>query len=296
MRCSRERSLIAVVDSDADRRKLTGGGAIRNPEMASALRESLDRQELALHYRPRAERDSGRIVGVEALSRWRHPVLGDIAPAEFVPLAERVGLIGPLVEWMIRVACTQVRIWRDLGLPSLRVAVNLPSRQCPQRDLAPMVARILAETGLRPDFLELEIAESLIMQEGVIDVLGALKRLGVRLAISDFGAGHADPGYLRRIRLDRIKIDRSFVRDIDAETGEQPIAAAIIAMARSLRLGVIADGVETAAQLAVLRSLRCDEMQGDLFGPPRPAEQLAALLGNCRKLPNFEQISTGQTT
>lgn len=296
MRCSRERSLIAVVDGDADQRTLTGGGAIHGPGMAGALRESLDRQELALHYRPRVEPDSGRIVGVEALPRWRYPVLGDIAPAELVPLAEGVDLIGPFVEWMIRAACTQLRIWRVLGLPPLRMAVNLPSRQCPASDLAPAVARILGETGLRPDFLELEIAESLIAQEGVIDTLGVLKRLGVRLAIGDFGAGCANPGYLRRIRLDQVKIDRSFVREIGEETDEQPIAAAIIAMARSLRLGVIADGVETAAQLAVLRSLRCDEMQGGLFGPPRTAEQLAALLGSHRKPPNFEQISTGQTT
>jgi len=287
MRHSRERPLIMADDADSQRERASAT-AVQNLEMEGWLRKALERRELALHYQPQVELDSGRIVGVEALLRWQHSILGKASPAELIPLAERAGLISLLGEWMIRVACTQVQSWRNLGLPLLRVAVNLPSRQFVDAELAKVIAQILRETKLRPDFLELEITESLLVKEEVIDTLRALKRLGVRLAINDFGADYANLRHWRQVSLDRLKIDRSFVREIGEETDEQPIAAAIIAMARSLRLGVIADGVETAMQFAFLRSLRCDEIQGDWFGPPRPAEQFAALLGNYRKSRHFQ--------
>lgn len=252
--------------------------AVQNIEMETLLRRALDCQELTLHYQPQVDIDNGRIVGVEALLRWRSPVLGEVAPADFIPLAEETGLIVPIGEWVLRSACNQARIWRELGLPPLRMAVNLSPRQFVDTDLAALIARILRETGLRSELLELEITESLLMRDGVADILHALKRLGVRLAIDDFGTGYSNLGYLRRFPIDCIKIDKSFVQDITGKNDNETIAAAVIAMARSLRLEVIAEGVETEAQLAFLRAMRCDGMQGFLFSRPYPAERLTHLL------------------
>ena len=260
---------------------------IQNIEMEGLLRKALARQELMLHYQPQVELDSGRIVGVEALPCWRNPVLGNVAPAEFLPLAEQTGLIVPIGEWVIRAACTQARIWQEIGLPPLRMAVNLSPRQFGDTELTPMIARILRETGLRPDFLELGITESLLVQDGVLDILHALKRLGVRLAIDNFGTGHANLNYLRRFPIDRLKIAPSFVQDISGENDEQAMAAAVIAMARSLRLGVIAEGVETETQLAFLRAFNCDEVQGLLFGRPLPVEHITTLLRHYLKSPRL---------
>lgn len=251
---------------------------IQHVEMEGLLRKALDRQELTLHYQPQVDIGSGRIVGVEALLRWQNPELGSVAPADFIPLAEETGLIIPIGEWVIRAACTQARAWQNMGLPPLRMAVNLSPRQFVDAELSTLVADVLEETGLRPDLLELEITESLLMKEDAIDTLHALKRLGVRLAIDDFGTGYSNLGYLRRFPIDRLKIDKSFVRDIKGVNDDAAIAAAVIAMARCLRMDVIAEGVETETQLMFLREMNCDEMQGFFFSRPCPAEHITALL------------------
>ncbi len=257
----------------------------RNVDMEDLLRGALDRQELTLHYQPQVDLDNRRIVGVEALLRWRNSLLGNVTPAEFIPIAERTGLIVPIGEWVLRTACTQARTWREMGLPPLRMAVNVSPRQFIGIEPVQVIARILRETGLRPDYLELEITESLLAQDDIANILRALKRLGVRLAIDDFGAGHSNLGHLRRLPIDRIKIDKSFVRDIGGEDDDQAIAAALIAMARGLRLDIIAEGVETETQLAFLRALNCNEIQGFLFSQPHPADYITTLIRNYSKSP-----------
>lgn len=257
--------------------------AARNVVMESLLREALAHQELMLHYQPQMDLDSGRIVGVEALPRWHNPLLGNVAPAEFLPIAEETGLSIPIGEWVLRTACTQAQAWREIGLPPLRMVVRVLPRQFIGIELAQAVARILRETGLRPDYLDLEITESLLARDGVADTLRVLKRLGVRLTIEGFGTGHSNLGHLRRLPIDRIKIDESFVRDIGDEDDDQAIAAAVIAMARGLRLAVIADGVETDTQLAFLRALHCNEIQGGLFSQPHPADHIATLVRHYSK-------------
>jgi len=249
--------------------------------MEKHLHYALKRQELALHYQPQVDLNSGQVIGVEALLRWQRPGLGMVSPAEFIPLAEKTGLIFPLGEWVLRTACAQAKSWQDQGLPPLRVAVNLSPRQFMQVDLAEQVARILQESGLAASCLELEITESLLMQdvERGIATLHALKAMGIQLAIDDFGTGYSSLAYLKRFPLDRLKIDRSFVHDLTTDPDNAAITEAVIALGHSMRLQVIAEGVETEAQLAFLRSRRCDEIQGYYFSPPRPAEEIAGLLG-----------------
>jgi EAL domain-containing protein (putative c-di-GMP-specific phosphodiesterase class I) len=274
---------------DADSTPVT---VTQNVDMEGLLRGALARQELTLHYQPQVDLDNRRIVGVEALLRWRNPLLGNVTPAEFIPLAEQTGLIVPIGEWVLRTACSQARIWREIGLPPLRMAVNVSPRQFIDVELIQVIARILRETGLRPDYLELEITESLLAQDGVADILRALKRLGVRLAVYDFGAGRSNLGHLRRLPIDRIKIAQAFVRDIGGEDDDQAIAAAIIAVARGLRLDLIAEGVETETQLAFLRALNCHEIQGFLFSQPHPADYITTLIRNYSKSPGVGLGST----
>ena len=252
--------------------------AIQQVEMTSLLRKALDRQELTLHYQPQVAIGSGRIVGVEALLRWQSQELGDMMPADFIPLAEETGLIIPIGEWVIRTACAQAQHWRALGLPPVLMAVNLSPRQFIDSDLVALIAEVLQETGLPPDSLELEITESLLLKSGVSDSLLALKRLGVHLAMDDLGTGYSNLSYLRRFPIDRIKIDQCFIQDGAQKSDDQTIVAAIITMAHSLRLGIVAEGVETKSQLAFLQAMHCDEMQGFLFSRPCPAEQITALL------------------
>jgi EAL domain-containing protein (putative c-di-GMP-specific phosphodiesterase class I) len=217
---------------------------------------------------------------MEALVRWRHPTRGMIAPTEFIPLAEETGLINPLGDWVLRTACAQLQEFIRAGLPPLRVAVNLSVRQLLQKDFAASVEAVLADTGLAPHLLELEITESTLM-ENAQDTLTALHRLhslGVRLSIDDFGTGYSSLSYLKRFPVDIIKIDRSFVRDVPQDADDMAIVTAIIALAHSLRLEVVAEGVETEAQLAFLRGRNCDLMQGYHLSPAIPAEQFAALI------------------
>lgn len=226
--------------------------------------------------------DSNRITGVEALLRWNSPKLGMVPPADFVPVAEETGLIVPIGEWVLRTACIQAQTWQIAeGFSSLRMAVNLSPRQFADPDFVERIAVILRETGLRPELLELEITESLLMQGGMLESLLLLKELGVMLSIDDFGTGYSNLSYLRRFPVDRLKIDQSFVKDIGGQSDQDKIlAGTVIAMARSLRLGVIAEGVETKEQLDVLRLLDCDEMQGYYFSRPCPPDQVVKMLND----------------
>ena len=252
--------------------------AVRQLAMENQLRKALENQELTLSYQPQVALDSGRITGVEALMRWTNPELGVIPPLDFIPIAEDTGMIFAIGDWALRTACKQARAWQKQGMPRLRMAVNLSARQCTDPQLADRVAAILAETGLEPGLLELEITESVLMKAGVLGTLTALKRLGVQLSIDDFGMGYSNLNYLRQFPIDRLKIDKAFVQDVTYQPGSDGIASAVIAMARSLQMGVIAEGVETDLQLKLFQDLECDEMQGYYFSRPYPAEQLGALL------------------
>ena len=249
--------------------------------LESDLRRALEqRQQLEVFYQPQACLASGRIIGMEALVRWRHPTRGMISPMEFIPLAEETGLINPLGDWVLRTACAQLQRFLADGLPPMRVAVNLSVRQLLQKDFAASVEAVLADTGLAPQLLELEITESTLM-ENAQDTLAALHRLrglGVRLSIDDFGTGYSSLSYLKRFPVDIIKIDRSFVNDVPQDADDAAIVSAIIALAHSLRLEVVAEGVETEAQLQFLRGRQCDLIQGYLLSPAIPAEQFAALV------------------
>lgn len=243
------------------------------------LRVAEQRNELRLLYQPKVDLASGRIIGVEALLRWQHPVLGAISPERFIPIAEETGLIVPIGEWVLRSACMQARTWRDNGI-DLPIAVNLSACQFRQRNLAQTIHRILSETGVPPRFIEIEITESDVMEnaESAIATLGELKARGIRISIDDFGTGYSSLSYLKRFPLDVLKIDRSFVRDIAVDSDDAAIVEAIIALARSLEIKVVAEGVETHEQMAFLNRAGCNFAQGYLFSPPAEAEQVAALL------------------
>jgi EAL domain-containing protein (putative c-di-GMP-specific phosphodiesterase class I) len=217
---------------------------------------------------------------MEALARWHHPKLGFIDPAEFIPLAEETGLIVPLGEWAIESACRQNKAWQDAGFPAITVAVNLSARQFQQQKIEDLTASILRRTGLDARFLEYEVTESLALQdpEAISATLRDLKEMGVQCAIDDFGTGYSGLSYLTRFPIDRLKIDKSFVKTIGEDGGNAPIVVAVVAMAHSLNMEVVAEGVETQEQLEFLRRLGCDQMQGYLFSRPLPADRLENLL------------------
>ncbi|CAE6758207.1 hypothetical protein R75465_03029 [Paraburkholderia aspalathi] len=243
------------------------------------LRRALRDNEFLLHYQPQVDIVSGQIVGTEALVRWRDPEVGLVLPSLFIPVAEESGLIGPLSEWVLREACRQNKAWQDEGLPPARVSVNLSARVFQQRDIAKLVMQVLAETGLEPQYLELELTESTIMRnaEEAVLMLNELHALGIGLAIDDFGTGYSSLSYLKRFPVDRLKIDRSFVSDIGISGDDETITSAIIALAHSLKLQVIAEGVETSAQLDFLKERACDEMQGFYFAKPMSTDAISAL-------------------
>ncbi len=243
------------------------------------LRRALRDNEFLLHYQPQVDIGSGQIVGTEALVRWRDPEVGLVLPSLFIPVAEESGLIGPLSEWVLREACRQNKAWQDEGLPPARVSVNLSARVFQQRDIAKLVMQVLAETGLEPQYLELELTESTIMRnaEEAVSMLNELHALGIGLAIDDFGTGYSSLSYLKRFPVDRLKIDRSFVSDIGVSGDDETITSAIIALAHSLKLQVIAEGVETSAQLDFLKERACDEMQGFYFAKPMSTDAISAL-------------------
>jgi diguanylate cyclase (GGDEF)-like protein len=244
-------------------------------ELESDLSHALERGEFLLHYQPKVEIATGLIAGTEALLRWKHPRHGLVPPMDFIPLAEETGLIVRIGEWVLATACARTKAWQDQGLTKLSVAVNLSARQFSDSMLLPKLTRIIHESGLDPSSLELEITESAVMSHGEcgVTMLEKLKSIGVQIAIDDFGTGYSSLAYLKRFPIDTIKVDRTFIRDIPADSGDKKITRAIIAMAHSLKLKVVAEGVETADQLKFLRAQRCDQVQGYFLWRPLPEEE-----------------------
>jgi diguanylate cyclase (GGDEF)-like protein len=254
-------------------------------ELESDLGNALDRGEFLLHYQPKVDMATGLITGVEALLRWQHPRRGLIPPLEFIPLAEETGLIVAIGEWVLATACARNRAWRMQGMTDLSVAVNLSARQLADPMFLPRLTQIIHSSGLDPSGLELEITESVVMAHGgnAVAVLEKLKSIGVQIAIDDFGTGYSSLAYLKRFPIDTLKVDRSFIRDIPADSGDMKITRAIIAMAHGLRLKVVAEGVETAEQLAFLRAQHCDAVQGYFLYRPLPEDEVTLALGLNRR-------------
>ena len=254
--------------------------AQKRRSLESALRKAIAKGQMQLHYQPQAQLQDLQIVGAEALLRWNHPELGPISPVEFIPIAEESGLIVELGQWVLQTACRQAAAWHQAGLGPVRIAVNLSARQARDPNLLQLVTRTLHETALPAHLLELEITESMLMEnvDANITLLEQLHRQGIQLSIDDFGTGYSSMSYLKRFPIDQLKIDRHFVRDIPGNGDDEAISNAIISMAHSLGMSVVAEGVESAAQQQFMRAAGCDIMQGYYFARPMPACQLTALL------------------
>ncbi len=263
--------------------------------MESRLRYALERNELVLYYQPLINSSTGRVVGAEALLRWKHPELGLVAPGRFIPLAEETGLILPIGDWVMRSACMQLKNWQALYMPQLRVSVNLSVQQLVRPDLENDIKRILQDTGLIPEYLELEITESVSMTdpERIAILLKKLKTMGMALAIDDFGTGYSNLSYLKQFPVDHLKLDRIFVKDIARDTDDAMLTRAIIDIAHNLQIRVVAEGVEDAEQLKQLISYGCDEIQGYYFSRPLPVDEFSAMLQRVTHpnyLPPLDQI------
>lgn len=244
------------------------------------LRDALANDELQLHYQPRVDIHSGKIVGVEALLRWQNPHLGAVSPVKFIPIAEANGLIIPIGEWVLRTACTQNKLWQSQGLEPLRMAVNLSARQLAQPNLVERIASILEETQLNVAYLELEVTESLMMEnvQHSINILQQIHDMGIALALDDFGTGYSSLNYLRRFPIHTLKVDRSFVRDVLVNADDAAVTNAIIALGKSLQLNITVEGVETREQFEYMKAKECNEIQGYYFSPPIPALAMSELL------------------
>jgi predicted signal transduction protein with EAL and GGDEF domain len=249
--------------------------------METALRHALERGEFFLEYQPQVSLQSGRVVGVEALIRWRHPERGVVPPKEFISLAEEIGLILPIGEWVLRTACEQTVRWQREKGTNLRIAVNLSARQLQSATLLGTVERVLTETGLAPGCLDLEVTESLAMRDTDLtsSVMRQLKRLGIKVSMDDFGTGYSSLSYLKNLPIDRLKIDQLFVREIASNRVDETIVDAVIKMAHSIGLTTVAEGVETVEQNDILARLGCDEMQGFLYSRPLPVERMSDFVG-----------------
>ena len=293
------KSLLAGADIAMYRAKEQGRNGFRfysaelqlhTPEklaLEAGLRHGLERGEFRIHYQPKIDMASGEITGVEALLRWQHPEFGLLLPEKFIHLAEDTGLIVPIGLWTLREVCMRVKAWKEAGLPRLPVAVNLSAIQFGQEQLVPQLAEILESTGIDPEILELEITESMVMQdpEQAVKLMQHLRAMGVRLTIDDFGTGHSSLGYLKRFPINSLKVDRMFVRDLAHSADDIAITRAVIAMAHSLEMNVIAEGVELKEQLDVLRNEGCDEFQGYLCRPPLTEEDLIRFVRQSAKRP-----------
>jgi diguanylate cyclase (GGDEF)-like protein len=265
---------------------------IEQVTLQANLRQALQRDEFRVYYQPQINLISGQVVGVEALMRWEHPERGLVSPTEFIPLAEETNLIGPMSEWILETACAHVRAWQEKGLADLRIAVNLSGRQLTEENLKEKVIRILQSTGLPPARLELELTESILLRDmgAAISTLSELRTLGIHIAIDDFGTGYSSLSQLRHLPFDTLKVDRSFVNNVTEKTETAAITAAIIQMAHSLNLGVIAEGVESLDELAFLRRNNCDEIQGFIVSHPVPQNELLEFLANYKPESFLESI------
>lgn len=260
--------------------------ATKRLALENNLRRALERGEFLLYYQPKVDLTTGQIVGMEALIRWKSPEAGMVSPAEFIPLAEETGLIVPMGEWILRTACAQNKAWQKQALPPVRMGVNLSARQLQRQNLIGTIAHVLNETGLDPNYLELELTESLIMKsnESTMTELRELHLGGIEISIDDFGTGYSSLSYLKRLPINTLKIDKSFVQEVTTDPDDAAIVAAIITMAHTLKLKVVAEAVETVEQLEFLRGLKCDQMQGYLFSKPLPAEEITRLLAEGKHL------------
>lgn len=254
--------------------------------LANSLRHALEREELVIYYQPKVNINTGKVIGMEALVRWQHPDLGLVSPVEFIPLAEETGLIIPIGEWVLRTACVQNKAWQDTGFPPLSVAVNLSVLQFKQHDLIETINRILKETGLEPHYLEIEITETVAMDnvDYNIMVLRKLREMGVQISLDDFGTGYSSISYLEHFLLDNIKIDQSFVHSITMNHNNAAIVTSVIDMAHRLNLKVTAEGVETEEQFVLLKQRQCDNMQGYLFSKPLPVNEFEKILTQDKSL------------
>jgi len=253
--------------------------AVEHLKLEEELREAIANNHLALHYQPQVDSLTGRIVSVEALARWHHPIKGMISPGEFIPVAERTGLITDVGDWVLREAARQAAEWDAAKLEPFRISVNMSPLQFNQPNIAGMIADFLKDTGMKPERLELELTESAIMTDAEINIakLRAIKEMGVAVAVDDFGTGYSSLNYLKRFPIDTLKIDQSFVADLPSSDGEA-LVDAILALARSLKLKVIAEGVETVEQMEYLIANHCDLLQGYYFSRPVPADEIPALM------------------
>jgi diguanylate cyclase (GGDEF)-like protein len=266
--------------------------------LESDMRVALAQKQFELHYQPKVNTSTGIVHGAEALLRWRHPVRGSISPVEFIPIAEESGLIGGIGAWVVGEACRQARAWQDSGLPPLRVAVNLSPSQFRQGNIVEMIRDALDQAGLEPRFLEVELTESTVMSdpEESIAILEKLSTMGVLVSVDDFGTGYSSMSYLRRFPIDKLKIDRSFISEVMSRPDDASIVRAIVSLAHSLRLKVVAEGVESAEQLEFLKTLGCDQYQGYHFSPALPASQFEALVRSKRQLePELSEFDPGRT-
>ena len=249
-------------------------------KLEAELRQAFERQELKVYYQPVVSTATNQITKFEALLRWPHVQRGFISPVEFIPIAEETGLIIPIGQWLLRTTCTQAKTWHQLGHTDLRIAVNVSVRQFQHQNLLALVQAVLQETGLNPKALELEITESIAMHSEDFSVgpLHQLNQMGVQLSIDDFGTGYSSLSRLRSLPVSTLKIDQSFIKGISTDVEGKTIITAMIAMAHTLQLNVVAEGVETVEQLEFLRSQQCDEIQGFIFSPPLSAQELTLLL------------------
>jgi diguanylate cyclase (GGDEF)-like protein len=256
--------------------------AVERMSLETSLRRALERKEFSLVYQPQIDVKNGLITGMEALLRWNHPEKGFVSPGKFIPIAEETGLIIPIGEWVLRTACKHAKSLIDAGFPAMRMAVNISGCQFKQSNLAKLVRQTLEETGLSPFNLEIELTESILMESAdcAVNMLKELKAIGVTLAIDDFGTGYSSLTYLKHFPINRLKIDQLFIRDIITNSDDASIAEAIIAMAGSLNMDVIAEGVETREQVEFLESRNCHEMQGFYFSRPVSEEKILEILEN----------------